>query len=102
MPPLVLKKKEKSVEIDSMKLAYLIESPDGKKVLSIPKGEWVEKENLLKEENYASLNEVIVPSLLECEESLAWLERSTKEEFCKKAIFKYVKVTFEIIGEVSE
>lgn len=86
------------------KLAYIIENLDETKVLNVPKGEWVDKNNLIKEEDYASLNQIIVPTLRECQETLAWLDHHGElegEKDSKEVIFKYVKVTFEIIGRVS-
>ena len=99
----ILKKKENPVETTSTKLAYMIENKEGTKVLNAPKGKWIDKDNLF-EEDYAMLNQVVVPSLKECEETLAWLDHTeeVKEDLYLEDIkFKYVKVTFEIIGDVS-
>lgn len=103
MPPLILQKRKKA-EVEATKLAYIIENSKGTKVLNAPRGKWIDKKNVIKEEDYASLNQIIVPSLRECQETLAWLEHNKEladDVDSKDLVFKYVKVTFEIIGEVS-
>lgn len=89
------------------RLGYMIENKEGTKVLNSPAHKWIDKEKLFGEGKYINLITCIIPTMIRVEEAITWYEKMETDQYKKREvksediIIRYIKVTFEDIGEVS-
>ena len=90
------------------RLGFIIENIEGTEILDSPKQIWVNKQKLFDEGQYHQIINCIIPTMTGVEETISWYEKFESEkngEFVTlnsdEITIKYIKVTFEDIGEVS-
>ena len=88
------------------RLGFIIENKKGDKILNSPAHRWIEKEKLFNEGKYIDIITCIIPTMIGIEEAITWYEKmeiaqEEKEFKLEDITIKYIKVTFEDIGEVS-
>jgi len=90
------------------RLGFVIENKEGTEILSSPQQKWIKKEPLFDEGQYHQIINCIIPTMVGVEETIAWYEKYESEQRGRYVMMnsgdfaiKYIKVTFEDIGEVT-